>query len=213
MNKAGVVLLGEDQTIAAKARNAKLGLKVCEWCAPPFAKTLYVAAGTQVPWDLLPAAWHFLERWDAAVPLWRYGVNACDVGSKEERKRTQAIVRDLRVLLHSHELLFVRNNNAGHALIDAFLEELEGSDEPRLAFLRAFYRVKPRLCVLPRSWLAEIHQRSIQDARSRRVRSADRAGVPLVQVEISPGSYVQCYKGDEDKVREMHQRGRRGGRR
>jgi hypothetical protein len=205
-----VVIGGEDSTIEAKARNKGLAVQVGDWGPPPYEKTLYVAAGTQVPWDLLPAAWHFLERWDAAVPLWRYGVNACDVGSKEERKRTQTIVRDLRVLLYSHELLFVRNNDAGHALMEALVEELEGTEETRLAFLRAYYRTKPRLCVLPRSWLAEVQQRSVQDARAQRVRSSDKAGTPLVEVEIAPGRYVKCYKGDEDKVKQMHERGRRG---
>jgi len=224
--KRGVVLLGADRAIQAKAKRAKLPVVIGELGSPPFAKTLFVAPGTEVPWDLLPAAWHFLERWDAAVPLWRYGVNAADVGTPSERKRTEEIVRDLRVLLHSHELLFVRDNEAGRALMAAFVEEgRESGGEARLAFLRAVYRVKPRLCVLPRSWLAEVQSRSIRDARARGVRTVAGAtrssrrgarprGQALVRVEIEPGRFVQCHPGDEQKVREMYAARRgRGGRR
>lgn len=215
MNK-GLVLSGPDKTIEAKAKGRKLGVTIDAEMGLAYDKTLFVEPRTEVPWDLLPAAWHFLERWDAAVPLWRYGVNAADVGSKAERKRTQAIVRDLRVLLHSVELLFVRDNADGRALMTAYLEELgrtefgEGSNEKRLAFLRAFYRVKPRLCVLPRSWLAQIYQRSKMDARARQ--GMRRTAPRLVTVEIGPGRFVQCRQGDEAKVLAMAERraGRRG---
>lgn len=246
----GIVLLGKDATIAAKAKNMKLPVLVDDSMPLAFGKTLFVAPGTRVPWDLLGAAWHFLERWDAAVPLWRYGVTAADVGSKEERKRTAEVVRDLRVLLHSVELLFVRDNEDGRALVDAFREEMgfpltpgdcaveemgspltpalspEGEGERRLAFLRALYRVKPRVCVLPRSWLAEVMRRSSQDARARaglpRSGRASRGDRPaggrrglrpaseLVKCEVLPGRFVKCRKGDEEQVKARFQkRGRR----
>ena len=100
----GIVLLSADPAIEARAKAGKLPAIVDPEMPLAFDKTLFVD-GVGVPWDLLPAAWHFLERWDAAVPL-HYGENACDVGTPGERKRTQAVVRDLRVLLYAHELLF-----------------------------------------------------------------------------------------------------------
>lgn len=207
----GVVLLGPDDTLEHLARK-RYPVTVDATMPLPYDKTLIVEPNTTIPWDLLPAAFHFLERWDAAVPLWRYGVKACDVGTPQERERTEAVVRDLRVLLHSVELLFVRDNEAGQALIAAYREELDGGGEKRLAFLRAFYRVKPRLCVLPRSWLAEVRERSAQDARSLRgPRGARKKSGPLVEVEIAPGRFVKCYKGDEDIVREKFARGRGNG--
>jgi len=133
----GIVVVGAgDKAIQAKAKRAKLPVTIGKLGPPPYEKTLFVAPGTEVPWDLLPAAWHFLERWDAAVPLWRYGVNAADVGTPSERKRTETIVRDLRVLLHSHELLFVRKNDAGSALMAAFVEELGGQGSERTQGVR-----------------------------------------------------------------------------
>ena len=211
MKERGIVVVGgTDNTITSQARRQRLEAVSGDYGPPPYDKTLIVQAGTRVPWDLLPAAWHFLERWDAACPLWRYGVLAEDAGDKEDRKRTESVVRDLRVLLYSQELLFVRNNEAGQALMAAFTAEMEHGD-PRLAFLRAVYQTKPRLCVLPRSWLAEIDQRSQQDARARsKSRAADWAGKALVSVEIAPGVLVKCYAGDEAKVRAQYE-GRRQG--
>lgn len=194
----GIVLSAPDKTIQAKAKQYKLGCTIDPDLPLAYDRTLFTRPNTGVPWDMVPAAWHFLQRWDAAIPLWRYGVNATDVGDKAERARTQAVVRDLRVLLHSVELLFVRNNENGRALMDAYREELKDSGEPRLAFLRAFYRTKPRLCVLPRSWLAEVAQKRLPPPLPQES--------PLVQVEIGPGQFVRCRAGNEDQVRKQFER-------
>lgn len=215
MKAAGIVLIGRDAKIEAQAKRGGIRVHSGTYGPPPFERTLFVRAGAAVPWDLVPFGFHFVERWDAAVPLWRYGVLAKDVGGPAEQRRTAAIVRDLRVLLYSHELLFVRDSETGRALMRAFVEELgetplgglppvglEGRGKERLAFLRAMYRTKPRLCVLPRSWLADVLERSEQDARTKAsTRRAARTGVPLVRVEIAPGRFVQCYRGDEEKVK------------
>ena len=207
----GIVLTGPDRDVEARAKSLNLAVIVDAAMPLPFDKTLFVQAGTRVPWDLVPAAWHFLERWDAAVPLWRYGQTANDVGSKEERKRTQEIVRDLRVLLHSVELLFVRDNEPGQALMRAYFMERQNGNDLRLAFLRALYTVKPRLCVLPISWMAEVQARARQDAAGRRrERIARPRQGPLVTVEISPGRLVKCNAGDEEKVLDWHRKMLRG---
>lgn len=205
----GIVLLGgRDKVIEGRAKSSGLEVHFSDVIKLAFDKTLITEPGVEVPFDLIGAAWHFLERWDAAVPLWRYGKTAADVGTAAERVRTEAVVRDLRVLLHSVELLFVRDNEDGRALVAAYREELQDSQEKRLAFLRALYRVKPRLCVLPRSWLAQVFQRSKLDARALRGRR--RTGTRLVTVEIGPGRFVKCNPGDEERVVEMMRGGRRG---
>lgn len=190
----GILLLGTDKTIEGRARRHKAVLHQADTPALPFEKTLITSPGVRVPWDLLPAAWGFLDKWDAAVPLWRYDVTAVSVGTAEEREMTQAIIRDLRVLMHSTELLFVRRNEAGQALVDTWLAEIERGGDKRLAFLRAVYQVKPRLCVLPVSWLVETAVATIAPARRR------PAVGRLVQVELAPGRLVKCYAGDEERV-------------
>lgn len=190
-----------DETIAARARAAKMTVTVGHALSVPFEKTLIVEPGTQVPWDLLPAASAFLTHWDAAAPLWRYGVLASDVGDETDRAATLAIVRDLRCLLHSTELLFVRQNDAGRALVETWQNEMRAGGDERLAFLRAFYMVKPRLCTLPVTWLADVRTQS-QQALQRGAQPA-RVG-KLVRVELEPGRYVKCYPGDEEKVLANH---------
>jgi len=210
MNDRGIVLQAADSAIEARAKAVKLPVIVDPEMPLAFEKTLCVGPGTGVPWDLLPAAWHFLKRWDAAVPLWRYGVNACDVGTPSERERTQQVARDLRVLLYAQELLFLRKNEAGEALRAAFLEERATGGEERLAFLRAYYRVKPRLCVLPRTWMAKIQSRPKSTARAEKRGHRGSGKSRLVQVEIGPGQFVRCAPENAEQVRAQFARRKRG---
>lgn len=201
----GILILGgEDGVIASRAGAHKLTVMAGQGPDIPFEKTLIVQAGTRVPWDLLPAAWNFLERWDAAVPLWRYNVLAADTGTEAERLATKTVVRDLRVPLHAVELLFVRLGEAGCALVESWRAEQVGGGDRRLAFLRALYKVKPRLCVLPTTWLVGANEPARQAAVRRGVPS--KAARKLVTVEIEPGRYVKCYEGDEDRAREHFMR-------
>jgi len=201
----GILLHGNSDVVIEK-RGKAAGLKVQSIVFPPhelpYEKTLIVQAGTRVPWDLLPAAWNFLERWDVAVPLWRYGVLAADVGSPEERQATQAIVRDLRVLLHSYELLFVRRSEAGIQLVEQWWKECSGGCDKRLAFLRAFYIVKPRLCVLPTTWLAQIKEQEKVVVDRGRV-TTRHVHDNMIRLEISPGRFVKVRAGNEAAVLEQ----------
>lgn len=152
----GLYLTQMNQGIISEA--IARGLEVTQGSRPRIAydSTLIVGSGVAIPWDLLDAGWGFLERWEAAAPLWRYGVLAADVGTDEERERTKALTLDLRVPLRAPELLFLRRCDAAEALLSAWVEESVGDAEPRLAFLRALCRVKPQFLDLPRSWLREV---------------------------------------------------------
>lgn len=206
VKNTGILLIGQSDEVV-KSRAAKFGLNylVSSDYAVPWEKTLIVQAGISIPWDLLPAAWSFLERWDAAVPLWRYGKTAGDLGTKKERELTAAIIRDLRVLVYSHELLFVRKNDAGSALIDQWVAEMQTGDDLRLAFLRAYYQIKPRLCALPISWLADVRSSSASAMRLHHPRNAKFGKSNLVRVEVSPGRFVKCKPGDEERVLQFYQ--------
>lgn len=205
----GIVFRGEIQSYKLN----KIATIQSDSFVIPFEKTLFVD-NVSIPLDLLPAAWHFLDRWDMAVPLWRYGKTAQDVGTVGEREETRLIIRDLRVLLHSYELLFVRRNEAGLSFMHAWERECSSGGDKRLAFLRALYHVKPRLCVLPTSWLAEVQKRKVKFAGREPVRPI-HAGRPLVTVELQPGRLVKCHKGDEKRVLEqfrLQQKGNKRGR-
>ncbi|HUW11698.1 MAG TPA: hypothetical protein VM537_18350 [Anaerolineae bacterium] len=206
-----LILRQADKAIEALAKRAKLQVVVAEGdlSGVPFDRALIVEPGMTIPWAMVEYGFHFLERWDAAAPLWRYGVLAEDVGTPSEHKRTAAITRDLRVLLYAHELLFVRNSPDGRALLAAWQEGKLDGGEPRLAFLRALYRVKPIFCTLPRSWAGETRAMARGHASARmkqtvfapRVRHAPKgsSGV-LVRVELRPGVYIRCHPGEEEDV-------------
>ena len=193
----GMVLRTGDPQAAGKARGMGLAVEMTVEWGIPWPQTVIVSAGATIPWDLLDAGLHFVERWDAAAPMWRYGVLAADVGTAAERERTEAACLDLRVPLFEPALLFVRGSEAGRELLRVWREECAPGYDERLAFLRALHLVKPRFCALPRSWLPGLEAQA-QRAAPRAARSA---GAGLVRVEIAPGRFVRCHAGDEDKTR------------
>lgn len=224
----GILLLGRDDVIETRAERHKTAIQRGSEPALVYDKTLITTPKTRIPWELLPAAWGLLDKWDAAVPLWRYDATAESIGTVGEREETRLIIRDIRVLLHSYELLFVRRNEVGQALVDTWIRECSSGGDKRLAFLRALYHVKPRLCVLPTSWLTlETYvtvRGMVQPAPAKVVATPSNRGPrpmpvnakkPLVTIELAPGRVVKIHKGDEEKVRkqfEAQMEGRHGNR-
>ena len=147
----GIVIREYDKVLINKAHSLGLAASVAERPAISFDRTLILGQGVDSPWDLLDAAWGFLERWDVAAPLWRYGVLAKDVGTTDERKRTEAVTLDLRIPLYAPELLFIRQSEAAGQFLECWRQECEGGANERLAFLRALCMVKPLFLALPRS--------------------------------------------------------------
>lgn len=191
----GLVLRQDNEAIRKEAKRRGLSVTVGE---PTIAyeQTLIVGQGVAVPWRLLDAAWGWLDKWDCAAPLWRYGVLAQDAGGPSERERTEAITRDLRIPLYATELLFVRQSEAAEQLLTVWRAECEDGADERLALLRALYQIKPLFLALPRSWLMDAAV--VQEPR-RKVGKMTK----LVQVEIAPGRYVCCRP---DEVEEWKRR-------
>lgn len=207
---AGVVVRQDDKVAAGYAKKFGVGISIAQDWAIPFERTLFIAPGTGVPWDLVRAGFDFLGQWDAAAPLWRYGASAGTIGTPADQKRTQEITHDLRLLVYAHELLFVRASEAGQALVSTWLAEYAEGGEARLAFLRALYIVKPRFCALPRSWLADLAQRERSDEKAMLHDRQKHFAEPLIRVEIAKGRFVQCHARDKEKVLERYQRMARG---
>jgi len=210
----GIVLREQDNRIRKAAKRLQLSTEVREDGSTPFDRTLFIRPGlNKVPWELLNVGFEFLDKWEAAAPIWRYDTLAVDVAKGEDRKRTEALMRDLRVPLYAHELLFVRPDTpGGKALLETWQEEEASGGEPRLAFLRALYRVKPLFLALPRSWLGQDRERHISHmvARPRAAtrRSRGETADVLVKVRVGPGRYVNCKPDEVDQVQEQWQRQR-----
>jgi hypothetical protein len=206
---AGIVIRQPNLVVQSAARKIGVDSQLAQDWLLPWENTLFVAPETCVPSDLLSVGFNLLDRWDVAAPLWRYGVLAKDQGTPADRKRTEAVIRDLRVLLYAHELLFVRDSPDGRRFIETWRAECgdgngTGGDE-RLAFLRALYQVKPLFCALPRSWLADLQKRAEQDARTARSRAMSHQQV-MVRVQIGPNVFVSCPEGQEEKTKERFAR-------
>lgn len=119
-----------------------------------FGKTLIWNPKTQLRTELISAGFGMLETWEIAVPLYSYDELAVHIGSEEDRKRTKAIIRDLRVPVFHTGLMFVRDCENTQKLFDAWTEEngVAGESDERLSFMRAYYKVKPLMLALPATW-------------------------------------------------------------
>ena len=202
--KAGIVIRVEDGVARNMARKLNAEVLVSQEWALPWEFTLFIAEGTCVPWDLVKAGFEFLGQWDACAPLWRYGAMASTTGTPADQKRTQAVTRDLRLMLYAHEMLFVRASEAGKALVETWRAECTDGGDERLAFLRALYMVKPIFLALPRSWLADLAQRERSDQKAMIISRDRHFAEPLVRVEVSPGRFVQCHARDKENVLERY---------
>jgi hypothetical protein len=94
---------------------------------------------------------HLVGRWEAAIPLWDYTQLAESEPDSGDVDKTRAVIRDLRVPMYDHRLMFMRRCEATRRLLEAWEQEGPG----RLAFLRALYRVKPLILALPVTWTGQ----------------------------------------------------------
>ena len=119
----------------------------------PWDRTLLWDPSAPLKVELLPAGFHFLERWSVVAPLWDYDQLARDLGSPADRARTEAVIHDLRVPVYETRALFVRRCEETAALLAQWAAELTQGGDERLAFQRAVYRVKPLILAVPMTWI------------------------------------------------------------
>jgi len=95
-----------------------------------------------------------MDTWEMAASLVSIDKLARDVGSKEERSKTEQVIGDLRLPVYETRAIWARKCPAAEAVIAEWARELaEGADE-RHAFLRALYTKRAMLCTLPHDWLS-----------------------------------------------------------
>lgn len=130
----------------------KLSVTLSEEPAIIYSRNMLWDAGLILRPELISAGFNLLDKWDIVCPLWSYTELAVHLGTEEERKRTEAVVRDLRVPVYDIRLMFVKANETTRGLFQLWLKEMSNSNEPRLAFMRAFYQTKPLMLALPITW-------------------------------------------------------------
>jgi len=151
-------LIGDDHGIVVLNASAEMikrsgetEIKATESDKPKLAYPLTLLWNPQalLRHELLPVGFSLLKTWQVACPLWDYEILASQVGSPEDRERTKAVVKDLRVPLYDTNLMYVKRCGDTERLIDQW--NAEQGDE-KLAFLRALYMVKPLILALPITW-------------------------------------------------------------
>jgi hypothetical protein len=199
----GIVLRASDKQTQLKARKAKLEVTISDDWEMPYERNLFVLNGVELQWDLLDAGFHFVERWDAAAPMWRYGILAKDLGGPDEQERTKLLTKDLRIPVYAPELLFVRNSEAGQQLLQVWRAECSTGKDEKLAFLRALCLVKPMFLPLPANWLrVDAATVAAQLAVGIEVQQEKPRRPAMVHLEVAPGRYVCCSPGQEEVYRE-----------
>lgn len=197
MGVRGIVIRQEDELIQARGRGAGIEV-ICQagWDIP-FEQTLFAGAGLRLDKELIVAGMRWLDKWDLAAPLMGPGALAANLGRGEERQKTLDLVHDLRVPVYSTDLIFAAQNETAQACLKVYEEEGEGPQ----AFLRALYRVKPRFLALPRQWMLRDGRvgPEIQLVRPREL-PPSRAGQQMINCEVSPGRFVKCWPGEEEKM-------------
>ena len=92
-------------------------------------------------------------QFDLAVPFWSYNKLANYHKPAAEAAATKRVIHDLRVPTYETRLMFWKRNATTEQLMRQWVKEREGKSNAALAFMRAVYKVKPRLLPLPVTWM------------------------------------------------------------
>ncbi len=185
----------------------------------PFERTLYVDADTMFkrsPQD----GFALLERWDVALAETETRSLTEGIAGARECNETAAWIGTRHILYHNSGMIFWKRNERTSRLFDLWSEEwkrFRGWDE-QVALLRALIRSECMFLTLPHTWncyhSADSHllhhwfgggQARIE-AKVRGSLSKPKDVRRLVKVEISPGRFVKCHAGDEDKVKRYYRK-------
>ena len=153
----GILTLGSKAAAAVVLADLEGKLNVKHGDAPwmPWQKTIIWDANARLRMEMIPTGIGLLDTWEIAVPLWdNYGL-AIHEGDEDDRALTKAVIRDLRVPLYDTRMIYVRQCVNTDHLFSQWREERQVGESDRLAFLRAFYKVKPFMLALPITWMGQ----------------------------------------------------------
>ena len=155
---AGILALGNPVAAALVLEELKGKLNVkygdsSPWL--PWAKTIIWDTSVILRTEIIPTGLGLLDTWQIAMPLWDEYSLAIYEGDEADREQTKDVVRDLRVPLYDTRLIYAKQCDEVSQLFARWGEERQKGGSTRLAFLRAFYRVKPFMLALPITWTGQ----------------------------------------------------------
>ncbi len=153
----GILVMGSANAAAPMLEDLKdkVGIKYNDAPMLPWAKTIVWNPLTRLRVELIPSGLGLLGTWEVAMPLYDKYVTATQEGTTEDRERTAKIIRDLRVPMYDTRLIYARNCDGTMRLFEQWRAERKDGGNDRLAFLRAFYQVKPYMLALPITWTGQ----------------------------------------------------------
>jgi hypothetical protein len=187
----------------------------------PWDQTLYVDADSAFVSSPMPGFELLDLGWDMAIACHKKEVAAEQWANCNERQASAKIIGSPLVLYHNSGMIFWRKNERTDELFDLWYEEwmkYQHWDE-QIALLRALFRSKVAYMNLPLSWNSNIRKEAFilhhwfgegyartELKRKKTISTTPhrRDPRPMVRVEIAPGRWVRCYKGDEEIVKERH---------
>lgn len=192
----------------------------------PFSETLYVDAETE--FKISPdIGFDLLDRWDVVIAeAETRSLQMTFRDNRNEACKTATWLKTPHILYHNSGMIFWRKNETTDRLFELWKREWEkykGWDE-QIALLRALLLSKALFLNVPFTWNCRgpqgaymlYHRFASRAARKHRgatiiVRHGRRGfpmtpSEPLVQVELEPGRFVKCRRGDEQRVIEFFQR-------
>lgn len=92
------------------------------------------------------------ERWEMLGMLASDTMLARDIGSDEERAKTDELIGDLRLPVYDTGLLWIRQTPATGYVMRVWANELAHGADEQHSFLRAIYSTRILLCTLPPQW-------------------------------------------------------------
>lgn len=114
---------------------------------PEHSRFLLWNPAAELKHELILLGFGLLDNWQLAAPVFDYGVLAESIGTAAERKKTKAVIHDLRVPVYDTRVLFVRQCRETRDLLNRWQH---GSE---LKFLRSLYKSRPIVNALPPTWI------------------------------------------------------------
>jgi len=190
----------------------------------PFDQTLYVDADTSFR-KSPDIGFSLLKNADVIIAETQTRTIVDTVAGDKESKYTCKLFNNTIMLYHNSGMIFWKKNEVTNKLFDLWSEEwlrFENWDE-QVALLRALLLSDAVFTTVPYTWNCRqgrevffVHHwfgtgtartKNPKPARIRNIHP--RSGEKMIKVEVSPGRFVKCFSGDEDKIIQKFRTGRR----
>jgi hypothetical protein len=160
LEDAGVCAIGTEDGTHELNRRFDLPVVVRDWPELPYGRTLVwyprgydldVRQGV-MGLTLLDAQDGY-DAWDMAAMLATSNPMAKDIGHAPDRRRLEKLVGDLRLPVYQTKVVWLRQSRKARSFVNEWVRVMRDGVEERLAFLEAWYKVKPSIYTLEADWM------------------------------------------------------------